>query len=422
MAKRDTALKRLRERIAGGAYPETSQLPPERDLAEEFGVSRGAVRRALAILESEGRVWRHVGKGTFVGGRPLSAVGPSVFGSSLRSPTHVLEVRSILEPAIARLAARRASRVDIARIRGHLAASRTVTDTPTFNLHCELLHRAIARATHNAILLRLYDALNPIRTLADAVGDVPPMAPAELAAYWQQHADVVEAIASRDPARAEATMSRHITVVWGDTPTDDVPSDRTRAEREGERIPTALLTALFHETLETLAERIGETAYLATFADGHVEVVDAVMPQGVGHACRHPGIGLRRPESCAAARAVLASIGEDRARAALASSREGEPDRDWAMWVDVLARVRADGHALCTDPGDPGTVTIAVPVGLGDGTAIGIIGARQRLDSLTDETAIAALRRAIADVTRHVRHLLAPPPTPRRGGPRVTTL
>lgn len=46
------------------------KLPPERELCEALGVSRGALRKALARAESQGRIWRHVGKGTFFGPRP----------------------------------------------------------------------------------------------------------------------------------------------------------------------------------------------------------------------------------------------------------------------------------------------------------------------------------------------------------------
>ncbi|MBM3647645.1 MAG: FCD domain-containing protein [Alphaproteobacteria bacterium] len=424
MAKRDSALRHLRERIASGAYPETSQLPPERDLASEIGVSRGAVRRALAILEGEGRVWRHVGKGTFVGSRPVSSVGPTVFGSSLRSPAHVLEVRSILEPAIARLAARRASRVDIARIRSHLAASKAVSDTPTFNLHCELLHRAIARATHNAILLRLYDALNPIRTLAEAVGDVPPLTSVELGEYWQQHADVVDAIDSGDPGRAEAAMTRHITVVWTDTPPDDRAGASARARHDEARMPPALLVALFHDALETLAERVGETAFVAALSDGHVEVVDVVLPKGAGHACRHPGTGLRHPACCAAARAVLAMLDDGAVHALTETMDEHQAagTADGARWPPLLAQVRADGYSRCADTGDPDTVTVAVPAGLGLGAAVGVIGARQRLETLTDTIVLAGLRRAAADVIRQAQHLMIPVGAAPQGVPRITSL
>jgi len=59
--------------LISGRYPAQSRLPPERELAVLLGVSRSGLREGLEILEAEGRIWRHVGKGTFVGPRPIQA-------------------------------------------------------------------------------------------------------------------------------------------------------------------------------------------------------------------------------------------------------------------------------------------------------------------------------------------------------------
>ena len=139
MTRRNEVLERLRSLIASEKYPPGRRLPPERDLAADMAVSRGALRRALAILEGEGLVWRHVGKGTFVGRRPESSAGASLVGPNLQNAESVLEVRSILEPAVARLAAERASSTDFARMRAHLVAAKNSSDTETFNLHCDML-------------------------------------------------------------------------------------------------------------------------------------------------------------------------------------------------------------------------------------------------------------------------------------------
>jgi DNA-binding transcriptional MocR family regulator len=52
-----------------------SRLPPERELCRELGASRTALRKALAVLEAEGQIWRHVGRGTFIGARPVLNLG-----------------------------------------------------------------------------------------------------------------------------------------------------------------------------------------------------------------------------------------------------------------------------------------------------------------------------------------------------------
>jgi DNA-binding FadR family transcriptional regulator len=69
------ALDRLRLLLDEAAPGGDHRLPPERDLAEQLGVGRRALRRALEVLEAEGRIWRHQGKGTFAGPRPVTPDG-----------------------------------------------------------------------------------------------------------------------------------------------------------------------------------------------------------------------------------------------------------------------------------------------------------------------------------------------------------
>lgn len=67
----DDALARLRNHLAAIELPVDSRLPPERELAQALGISRADLRKALAVLEAENLIWRHVGKGTFIGSRPI---------------------------------------------------------------------------------------------------------------------------------------------------------------------------------------------------------------------------------------------------------------------------------------------------------------------------------------------------------------
>ena len=64
------ALIQLRAYLTQQNLPASTRLPAERELCEILGVSRGELRKALAILEGHGELWRHVGKGTFIGARP----------------------------------------------------------------------------------------------------------------------------------------------------------------------------------------------------------------------------------------------------------------------------------------------------------------------------------------------------------------
>ncbi len=72
------ALVQLRAYIAQGEFARNDRLPPERKLCQHLGVSRSELRRAFTVLESEGAIWRHVGRGTFIGDGPGSGEHPSI--------------------------------------------------------------------------------------------------------------------------------------------------------------------------------------------------------------------------------------------------------------------------------------------------------------------------------------------------------
>ena len=86
MARADEALAKIRKLLDGDKFPLNSRLPPERQLAVDLGVSRSALREGLAMFEVEGKVWRHVGKGTFVGSRPIKNASDLSLVSRLTNP------------------------------------------------------------------------------------------------------------------------------------------------------------------------------------------------------------------------------------------------------------------------------------------------------------------------------------------------
>lgn len=96
----------LEERINGGAFPPGAYLPPERELAQQMGVSRTSVREALIALEVKGRIVIRVGDGAQV----CEAL-PADKAEQLndRSPLEQLEARSLIEGEIAALAAKNAT-------------------------------------------------------------------------------------------------------------------------------------------------------------------------------------------------------------------------------------------------------------------------------------------------------------------------
>ena len=96
-------ITQLRAYLAQAELPEDGRLPPERDLSEALGVSRTELRKALGVLEAEGQIWRHVGKGTFVGSRPIDRIADIAALAKRTNPAEVMRARLIVEPEIATL-------------------------------------------------------------------------------------------------------------------------------------------------------------------------------------------------------------------------------------------------------------------------------------------------------------------------------
>ena len=156
--------ERIRDYIQSGVYGHNDRLPPERRLAEHFGVSRNELRRGLAQLEAEGVIWRHVGRGTSSARGRFSIWQTSpTSGNWSRPPDQVVRVRLMIEPETARLAARDASGSDIVRIRNCAQRCRDAADWRGYEAWDNNLHHAIATATHNKLIIYLFETLNVVR-------------------------------------------------------------------------------------------------------------------------------------------------------------------------------------------------------------------------------------------------------------------
>jgi DNA-binding FadR family transcriptional regulator len=206
-----SALTQLRAFIAQQEVDADTRLPPERQLCDSLGVSRGELRKALAVLEEEGHLWRHVGKGTFIGQRPVAEGGDVRKLASETSPAEVMRARLLLEPLIAREAAMNASSGDIAELKLCLKQSRQAQTWRQYENWDNHFHRAVAQATRNTLLLGLFDTLNTVRR-AVVWGRLRAQAKAPSPDHhsFTEHEEIARAIEARDLDRAARAMRQHL--------------------------------------------------------------------------------------------------------------------------------------------------------------------------------------------------------------------
>lgn len=201
----------LKTFIARKALTMGSRLPPERDLCRRLGVTRAALRKALDVLEADGQIWRHVGKGTFVGNRPIAVGGDLSHIIGHTSPLELMEARLRIEPELAQLAALNATSSDLEQMERCLRGTRAAREWRVYETWDNNLHQAIAEATHNTVLLSLYGTLNTVRRaivwgrprLDKPVPDATHHSHAE-------HTALVEAIRGRNMAEAGERMRLHL--------------------------------------------------------------------------------------------------------------------------------------------------------------------------------------------------------------------
>ena len=205
------ALTQLKAFLAQERLPETARLPSERVLGETLGVSRGELRKALAILEAEGAIWRHVGKGTFLGARPVKELSTVAGIAEVSNPREVMRARLLLEPLLAGEAALNATNADLEEMERCLVGTRRAESWRHYENWDNRLHRAVAEAAGNTVLLALFDLLNAVRRAVvwGRLRPQPERPPADHHSF-ADHEALVAAIRERDVTQAADAMRAHL--------------------------------------------------------------------------------------------------------------------------------------------------------------------------------------------------------------------
>jgi GntR family transcriptional repressor for pyruvate dehydrogenase complex len=201
---------RIKDLIRKEKLKPGDKLPNEMQLAELFGVSRPTVREAVKSLVSQNIIEIQRGKGTFVSQTPGIASDPLGLDFLVDKDLHLslIEVRFLIEPGVARLAAERGTTADINRIGDYLHEMKNNVDQHAVDMGTELeFHRSIAEATENPVIMRL------VPIIMDSIIKIYRDAPRTSEDHRQallEHTEIFNSIKNRDKEGAYKAMERHL--------------------------------------------------------------------------------------------------------------------------------------------------------------------------------------------------------------------
>jgi GntR family transcriptional repressor for pyruvate dehydrogenase complex len=201
----------IRELIDRGGFEAGTRLPPERDLAQQLGVSRPSLREALIALDVEGRVEVRSGSGVYVSAiKPDPAPGRTA--AMGESPSQLMEARSVIEGEVVILACARVTEEPLARLRGLLKDMEAAIEHRRTRVDLDRqFHLTLAEMSGNSVLSRLVGELfderhSPISAKISSRFESTRTWRAAL----KEHEAIVKAVEVRDPIAAQAAMRAHL--------------------------------------------------------------------------------------------------------------------------------------------------------------------------------------------------------------------
>jgi GntR family transcriptional repressor for pyruvate dehydrogenase complex len=212
-------VQQIEDSVTRGDLKPGDQLPAERELAQQFRVSRTAVREAVKTLREKGLVEAYPGRGTFITRVISHSIGQTLdrmmkIGEP-EGTAHLIVVREILEPEIAALAAASADEEDIESMREAIALMDARRQEPEAFIEADLdFHLALAEAAANPLILSLIDSIvgvlreQRLRTFHVEGGP-------ERGQY--HHKRILEAVEHRDSQGAREAMRAHLRQVREDS-------------------------------------------------------------------------------------------------------------------------------------------------------------------------------------------------------------
>lgn len=203
---------RIRNDIIRMKYLNQDQLPPERVLADQYGVARGTIRNALNTLEGDGLVERRRGSGTYVNFTANSHLESII---EVTSPMQLIEARMAFEPHVARVAALNASEQDRQILREKvLMLENNDEGQVMFSVLDEQFHLALVQCTHNVLMIGLYHFLESVRSHQHWNRMKKMTLTSEnMQLFNEQHREIMEAVVDMRVEMAGDLVKKHLMTV-----------------------------------------------------------------------------------------------------------------------------------------------------------------------------------------------------------------
>ncbi|WP_041580958.1 FadR/GntR family transcriptional regulator [Bacillus sp. 1NLA3E] len=201
--------------IQSGSFNIGDKLPTERELCEQFGVSRAPIRQALSALELNGLIYSRQGEGVFVKNTQIASENSqSAILLESVSPEDIVEARMNIEPLICKFAALRATDEDIADLRTTIKKMEEETKAGHYVPETdEALHNGIAKASHNDLFISIMAAISTTMKQHEMwkfLRDRTVTRPDYRDRNFSEHKLLIKAIEDHDEKEAERIMTFHM--------------------------------------------------------------------------------------------------------------------------------------------------------------------------------------------------------------------
>lgn len=198
----------INQLIESGDYPPGSRLPPERELAERFGVSRLTIREAIVALEVKGKIRVKTGSGIYV----TAPVENAAYHLSEIGPFELTQARAVIEGEAAAIAATMITPEQLRDLEDSLAlmAQENAAGDLTASEADRRFHLTISTATKNAALLMSVKTLWEIRETLPRVRDAyEGVCTQDANDRMMEHKEIYDALKARNPAASRKAMHKH---------------------------------------------------------------------------------------------------------------------------------------------------------------------------------------------------------------------